>query len=187
VPQVKEKVFPAAGRRQTAVGPSVGAHLLRLLQQRRSLTGLGVGGILGLALGTFLLVFLGGPQQKRGVRELQTGIHALKTGDAAFALSQLELAERHLTENRETHLAQLARIGLGQLAEQKGDLAAARQQYESSAELEGPATIEALLAAARVAALMGEEDISSSYYQRLLEQYPDSPLGEIIRQKLEER
>jgi Tfp pilus assembly protein PilF len=129
--------------------------------------------------------FFWGMQQKKGLRELQAGLHSAQQEDTASAVSQLEFAERAFAEGGEDYLAQLARISLGQIAEHKGDWVAARQHYEKGAEIDGPAQAEALLAAARISALMKDDGASSLYYKKFLEQYPDSLMGELIRQKME--
>jgi uncharacterized protein HemY len=160
---------------------------LGVAQQRNLLVRMGIGGGIGLLVGVGILAFfLGGTAQKKGVRELQSGTRALQDGDTATALTQLKLADRHLTEREEPYLAQLVRLELGYLAEQSGDLTAARRYYEEGAELEGPAQPEALLAAARVLAVLKEDEASASYYKKFLERYPNSPMGQVIRQKLGE-
>jgi tetratricopeptide (TPR) repeat protein len=146
---------------------------------------IGLGGGIGLLGVGVLALFLGKTVQKRGVRELQGGIRALQDGDLTTAFTQLEFADHHLTEREEPYLAQMVRLELGYVAEQKGDLASARRHYEEGAELEGPLQPEALLAAARVLALLKEDEASLGYYKKFLDQYPNSPMGQIVREKVE--
>lgn len=161
---------------------------LNVARQRPLLVRIGIGGGIGLLIGIGILAFfLGGTAPKRGVRELQEGIRALQDGDTATALTQLGLAGHHLIEREEPYLAQVVRLELGYLAEQKGDLAAARRYYEEGAELEGPAQPETLLAAARVLALLKEEGAAVSYYKKFLDRYPNSPMGQVVRQKVGEK
>ena len=61
----------------------------------------------------------------------------------------------------------------------------ARQYYETSADIEGPVKSEALLSTARVLALQKDDEAAGVYYKKFLEQYQDSPVVEIVRQKVQ--
>lgn len=164
---------------------SLAQHLVLALQQHRLLAGIGIGGVVCIVLSVAVLSAYWGERQRRGLRELQAGILAFQTGDVDRATSQLELAEQHLKTNGAGYLAQLARLNLGYLAEQQGDLVRARQYYEASADIDGPVKSEALLSTARVLALQKDDGAASVYYKKFLEQYQDSSVAEIVRQKVQ--
>lgn len=185
MPRVKAKILPSVIHPTVTVMPSLGERLQRWRQEPQMLVSFGVGALVCVLVGIGIVVFFWGPHQKKGLEELQTGIQAMQKGETASAASQLSLAERALAEGGEYFLAQLARLSLGQVAEQKGDWVTARQHYEKGAELDGPARAEALLAAARVSALVKDDEAVTLYYKKFLEQYPDSPMGELLRQKIE--
>lgn len=107
------------------------------------------------------------------------------------AQRQQEEAARHAYEQvianpdaEGGYLSQLAFFELGHAAEQRGDLAQARQQYEHAAAREGPLQAEALLAAARVLETAADRKAAAVYYERFLAQYGSAPLAEMVRQKL---
>lgn len=183
VAQQVRKVSASALRRPMAQVPSVGQQCMLALQQHRLLAGVGMLGLVCIVLVGVVVSSSWGERQRRGVRELQAGILALQNGERERAVSQLALAEQHLQTESEGYLLQLARLNLGYVAEQQGELARARHYYEASAAMEGPAKSEALLSTARVLALMKEDGAAVSYYKKFLEQYQDSPMAEIVRQR----
>jgi len=50
--------------------------------------------------------------------------------------------------------------------------------------MDGPAKSEALLSAARVLGLLKDDGAAESYYKKFLEQYQDSPVAEVVRQRV---
>jgi tetratricopeptide (TPR) repeat protein len=157
------------------------------LQQHRLLAGAGILGVVCLVLVGGVILSYWEERQTRGVRELQAGLLALQSGDSGGAASQLALAEQHLPIESDEYLIQLARLNLGYVAEQQGDLARARQYYEASAAMDGPTKSEALLSTAHILVLLKDEGAAVSYYKKFLEQYQDSPMAEIVRQRVGDR
>jgi len=160
------------------------SQVLQLIQQHRLAAGIGIGGVLCLVVGMVVLWLYWGERHREGLRELQAGVLSLQSGDAGKAVAELEIAEQELTANGDDYLIQLVHFKLGQVAEQQGDLARARQYYEKSSALDGPLKADALLAMAHVLTVMKDESASISYYKKFLEQYQDSPLAEMVRQKV---
>jgi len=181
------KAFASSSHRSVAETLSLTQQLVLALQRHRFVAGIGIAGVVCIVLAIAVASAYWGERQRRGLMELQGGILALQTGDTDRATSQLELAEQHLKANGAGYLAQLARLNLGYVAEQQGDLARARQYYETSADLEGPVKPEALLSTARVLALQKDDGAAEVYYKKFLAQYRDSPVAEIVRQKVRDR
>ena len=181
--QVK-KISVSLGRRPVNEEPSLLKRVSEVLQQHRLLAGIGIGGVVCLVLGMAALSAYWGERHRQGLRELQAGVLSLQSGDAGKAAAELEIAEQRLTADGDGYLVQLAHFKLGQVAERQGDFARARQYYEKSSALDGPVKADALLATAHVLALMKDESASVSYYKKFLEQYQDSPVAEVVRQKV---
>lgn len=80
------------------------------------------------------------------------------------------------------YVKQLAFLRLGQGAEEAEEFAAAAQWYGEASRLDGPGKSEALLALGEALERQGETTVPQAYFD-LLEQFPDSPLAEIIRAK----
>ena len=182
--QQVRKVTASALRHSVEKAPSLGQQFTQTLQQHRLLAG-----IVSAGLVCALLVGVGvssywGERQRQGLRELGDGVGALQAGDLSRAASQLALAEQHLQTENNGYLIQLTRLNLGYVAEQQGDLSRARQYYEASADMDGPAKAEALLAAAQVLTLMKDDAAAVVTYKKFLEQAPDSPMVEIVRQRV---
>jgi len=187
VAQQLRKVSTSSLRRPIDKVPSVGQQLMLSLQQHRLLAGAGVLGVVCIVLVGVMVSSYWGERQRKGLRELQAGILAFQGGDVDRAASQLALAKQHLQTDSEGYLIQLTQLHLGYVAEQQGDLPRARQYYQASAAMEGPAKAEALLSTARVLALMKDDVAAVSYYKKFLEQYQDSPMAEIVRQRVGDR
>ena len=185
--QQLRKLSTSSLRRPIDKVPSVGQQLMLSLQQHRLLAGAGVLGVVCIVLVGVMVSSYWGERQRKGLRELQAGILAFQGGDVDRAASQLALAKQHLQTDSEGYLIQLTQLNLGYVAEQQGDLPRARQYYEASAAMEGPAKAEALLSTARVLALMKDDVAAVSYYKKFLEQYQDSPMAEIVRQRVGDR
>lgn len=182
-----KKVSVSLVRRPADEAPSLiqrFSQVLQLLQQHRLAAGVGIGGVLCLVVGMVALWLYWGERHREGLRELQVGVLSLQSGDAGKAAAELAIAEQELTANGDGYLIQLVHFKLGQVAEQQGDLARSRQYYEQSSALDGPLKADALLAMAHVLAVMKEESASISYYKKFLEQYQDSPLAEMVREKV---
>ncbi len=160
------------------------SQVFQLLQQHRLAAGIGIGGVLCLVVGMVVLWLYWGERHREGLRELQAGVLSLQSGDAGKAAAELGIAEQELTANGDDYLIQLVHFKLGQVAEQQGDFARARQYYEKSSALDGPLKADALLAMAHILTVMKDESASIAYYKKFLEQYQDSPLAEMVRQKV---
>jgi tetratricopeptide (TPR) repeat protein len=163
---------------------SLRERLWRMFPQSPILRGIGIGISICVFIGVVVIVFFKGRQAK-GIAELQEGVRLLRDDDIALAALQIEAAKRHLAGGEEAYLIQLALLKLGNIEEKKGDFLEARQHYEASANIEGPLKAESLLAVARVLSLT-KDDSSTVYYRRLLTQYPDFFMSEVVRQKLGE-
>lgn len=83
-----------------------------------------------------------------------------------------------------TYLSQLVLLADGRTAEKRSDLAAARKIYENAAAIEGPFTLDALWALARVTELAGDGAAAIVAREKILASYPNAPLAEVVRQKL---
>jgi tetratricopeptide (TPR) repeat protein len=167
----------------------LGALLLYRGQQRNQ-------GLLELQKGIQLLQG-GNPQDavsyfERAARRLPDGeaqrLARLYLG-RAYAEQQPETAQQIYEEFLSTveggdYLKQLALIDLGQKAERLGDFPRAHQLYADAADLDGPMKGEALLAMARAFEGMKDSSSAQASYTKFLDQYPDSPLTEVIRQKV---
>ena len=182
--QQVRKVSAISPRRPVEKAPSAGQQFMLALQRHRFSAGAGILGLICLVLVGAVISSYWKERRTRGLRELQAGILALQSGDRGGAASQLTLAEQHLQTESEGYLLQLARLNLGYVAEQQGDLTRARQYYEASAAMDGPAKSEALLSAARVLGLLKDDGAAESYYKKFLEQYQDSPVAEVVRQRV---
>ena len=152
-------------------------------------------------LRTGLLALYGG-HPAEAVSPLELAQQRLSAG-AARQLTLFALGKAHLMSQEQSdaaqqayeqvlasssgeggYLAQLAILELGHTAERRGDLAQARRFYEQAAALEGPLKAEALLAAARVLDTPADYSTAAAYYEKFLEGYPNSPLAEVVRQKV---
>ena len=182
--QVKKVSVSLVRRPVVDEAPALIKRFSQVLQQHRLVAGVGIGGVVCLVMGMAALLLYRGERQREGLRELQAGVLSLQSGDAGKAASELEIAEQQLTADGDGYLVQLVHFKLGQVAEQQGDFARARQHYEKSSALDGPVKADALLAMAYVLAVMKDESASVLYYKKFLEQYQDSPLAEVVRQKV---
>lgn len=132
---------------------------------------------------------------------LEHATHSLATGKAQ-QLSLLYLGEAYAAEKQpemarlayekilansegEPYLTQLALFKLGRAAEQQGDLTQARQWYEKASTINGPVKPDSLFSTAQVLEAANDLNSARLYYEKLLSQYPDFSLGEIVRQKVE--
>jgi tetratricopeptide (TPR) repeat protein len=154
------------------------------LQRQRGWIGAGIVGLVCLVLVGVGLSAYWAEKQRKGLRELEDGVAALQTGDVDRAAAQLTLAEHHLQAEGNEYLMQLVRLNQGYVAERQGDLSRAQQYYEASADMDGPAKSEALLATAHVLTLTKDDTGSVAMYKKFLEQAPESPVSELVRQKV---
>jgi Tfp pilus assembly protein PilF len=184
VAQQIRKVSASSFRRPIEKVPSLGQQFMLTLQQHRLLAGGGILGLICIVVVGVVIVAYWGERQRRGVQELRLGISALQTGELDKAAVQLASAEQHLQKESDDYLIQLVQLNLGYVAEQQGDLSRARHYYETSADMDGPVKSEAILSTAHVLTLMKEDAAAVSSYKQFLEQYQDSPLAEIVRQKV---
>jgi len=184
VAQQVRKISVSARRRPVEKVPSLGQQFKLALQQYRWLVGAGIVGLLCVVLVVVGVSVYRGERQRKGLRELGEGVLALQTGDFNRAGSELALAEQHLQTEHNNYLIQLTRLNLGYVAEQQGDLSRARQYYEASTEIDGPAKSEALLAVAHVLMLMKDDTAAVAVYKKFLERSPESPMVEVVRQKV---
>ena len=86
---------------------------------------------------------------------------------------------------RDSHgyITQVALLRLGHGAEQAGNFDSAMEWYRAAAQIDRPGKGEALLALGEVAELNQDTETSAASYEDLLEQYPESPLAELIKAK----
>jgi tetratricopeptide (TPR) repeat protein len=117
---------------------------------------------------TLALFFLGKSLSKQQKQEEEKQIYR-------------EIATRAETTN---YVKQFALMGLAQAAEKDQEFSQAQQLYKEAAAIEGPAQGLALLAEARILEQMDDKNTAQLLYSKFLEEYTDSPLIEIIQQKL---
>ena len=115
------------------------------------------------------------------------GVAALHLGEMFEKSNQLVAAkaayERVATfHDAGPYLKQIALLRLGQGAEEAEEFAAAAQWYGEASRLDGPGKSEALLALGEALERQGEDIVPQAYFD-LLEQFPDSPLADIVRAK----
>lgn len=121
---------------------------------------------------------LGG--ESRGVAALHLGEVFEKSNQPVEAKAAYErVAAFH---DAGPYVKQIAFLRLGQGAEEAEEFAAAAQWYGEASRLDGPGKSEALLALGEALERQGEATVPQAYFD-LLEQFPDSPLAEIIRAK----
>ena len=118
------------------------------------------------------------------------GVAALHLGEVFEKSNQLVAAkaayERVATfHDAGPYLKQIALLRLGQGAEEAEEFAAAAQWYGEASRLDGPGKSEALLALGEALERQGEDIVPQAYFD-LLEQFPDSPLADIVRAKTEQ-
>jgi hypothetical protein len=91
------------------------------------------------------------------------------------------------TERKEDrhYLVQFALVELGKTAEGDGDTDLARSRYTEAAEFKGPGQSEALLAAAKILEQANDTEGAQSYYQKFIESGVNSPLKELVEQKVD--
>ena len=83
------------------------------------------------------------------------------------------------------YLVQLALLKLGEVAEQAGDIALAKSRYMQAAEIDGPTQAQAFLASARIFEKANDREQAQSFYQKFMETANNSPLKELVDNKLE--
>jgi tetratricopeptide (TPR) repeat protein len=144
-------------------------------------------------------------QEDVSIQYLTRATNALSTKAVANALVLLHLGRAHARENEDTaaqtvrqqlvatpaasmhvaYLRQVALIELGREAKQAGDLSGARRWYQQAADAEGPLRAEAITALGYVLESLSERVEARLQYERLVTEYTDSPLTEVIREKIE--
>ncbi len=119
-------------------------------------------------------------RESRGVAALHLGEVFEKSNQPAEAMAAYErVAAFH---DAGPYVKQIALLRLGQGAEEAEEFAAAAQWYDEASRLDGPGKSEALLALGEVLERQGEATVPQAYVD-LLEQFPDSPLAEVVRAK----
>lgn len=98
----------------------------------------------------------------------QAELRAGNSDTAATTLTAL------LNEALPEYLRQQVLIGLGVVAEEKADKAAAAAHFKDAVALEGPYRGVALMGEARNRAGLGEKDAAKALYQRFLNEFPES-------------
>jgi tetratricopeptide (TPR) repeat protein len=83
------------------------------------------------------------------------------------------------------YLVQFALLRLGKAAEEESDTELARSRYTEAAEIEGPGQLEALLAMAKILEQEDDGEGAKSYYRKYLDSEVNSPLKEVIEQKVD--
>ena len=85
-----------------------------------------------------------------------------------------------------SYLTQLALLRLGQGAEEAKAFDDAQNWYEKAAAMDGPLKGEALLALGETVERLGRDpEAAQLSYKRLLEEYPDYPMTEVVKEKVE--
>ncbi len=114
----------------------------------------------------------------------------LYLGQAQFSLGKYDPAINSYNKLLQRHPSQptliaLAHNGLGHTLKAKGDYLNAAQHFAQAAQLPGSfVREEALLNQARTLTSAGEPAKAQQAYQQLINQFPDSPLARLARQKL---
>ena len=118
------------------------------------------------------------------------GVAALHLGEV-FEKSNQPMAAQAAYERVATfhdtgpYVKQIALLRLGQGAEEAEEFAAAVQWYGEASRLDGPGKSEALLALGEALERQGEAAVPQAYFD-LLEQFPDSPLADMVRTKTDQ-
>ena len=121
--------------------------------------------------------------ESRGVAALHLGEVFEKSNQPGAAKAAYErVATFH---DAGPYLKQIALLRLGQGAEEAEEFEAATQWYGEASRLDGPGKSEALLALGEALERQGEDIVPQAYFD-LLEQFPDSPLADIVRAKTEQ-
>lgn len=121
--------------------------------------------------------------ERRGVATLHLGEAFEKSNQLVAAQAAYErVAAFH---DAGPYLKQIALLRLGQGAEEAEEFEAATQWYGEASRLDGPGKSEALLALGEALERQGEDIVPQAYFD-LLEQFPDSPLADIVRAKTEQ-
>lgn len=96
-----------------------------------------------------------------------------------------ELDVPHESVSEDNYLTQITLLTLGRNAEGQKDQASARKFYEEAAAIaDGPLGADALLSLARVAEFTGDAVAAKDAREKFLATYPNSPLADIVRQKV---
>lgn len=132
--------------------------------------------------------------------DLLTEAEPALSGSAAQGVALLYLGEAYEKDDQPTeakavyersaqvrnshgYIKQVALLRLGLGAEQAGNFDSAMQWYGQAARIDRPGKGEALLALGEVAERNQDAETSATSYEALLEQYPESPLAELIKAK----
>jgi tetratricopeptide (TPR) repeat protein len=97
---------------------------------------------------------------------------------------KIAIASSSQSPGNNAYLSQMLLLTQGKNAEKQNELSVARKNYEDAAALEGPFTLDALWALARVSDLTGDTTAATVARDKILTSYPNSPFTDIIRQKL---
>jgi tetratricopeptide (TPR) repeat protein len=117
----------------------------------------------------------------QGVALLYLGEAYEKDDQPAQAKAMYERSAQ--VRNNRGYITQVALLRLGQVAEQAGNLDTATEWYRRASLIDRPGKVEALLALGEVAERNQDAETSATSYEDLLEQYPESPLAELIKAK----
>ena len=117
----------------------------------------------------------------QGVALLYLGEAYEKDDQPARAKAMYERSAQ--VRNNRGYITQVALLRLGQGAEQAGNFDTATEWYRRASLIDRPGKVEALLALGEVAERNQDAETSATSYADLLEQYPESPLAELIKAK----
>ena len=147
-------------------------------------------GLLAIESAEYPLALVELTQAEEGLGGESRGLAALHLGEAFEKSDQASEAkaayERVATSpDAGSYLKQIALLRLGQGAEEAGELAAAAQWYGEASRLDGPSKGEALLALGEALERQASGTVPQAYFD-LLDQFPDSPLADVVRAKTRE-
>ena len=108
-----------------------------------------------------------------------------KTDQPDKALQAYEAVLGGESDEEGHYLVQLALLKLGKTAEESGETEVARTRYTKAAEIEGPGQSEAFLATAKILEQVDDAEGAKSYYQKFLDSGVNSPLKEVVEQKID--
>lgn len=75
-------------------------------------------------------------------------------------------------------------MGLAFAAARSGDLPGAADRYTEAAGIQGPYTVDAIYEEARLREQLGDSGAATGLYERLVNEYSESPQAEVARTRI---